>query len=91
VNVIEMNFLPDVYVQCEVCKGARYNRETLQVKYKGHSIADVLNMTVEESLEVFKNIPRASTRLQTLVDVGTWIYPLRSNCTNSIRWCRRNG
>jgi excinuclease ABC subunit A len=70
VNVIEMNFLPDVYVQCEVCKGARYNRETLQVKYKGHSIADVLNMTVEESLEVFKNIPRAATRLQTLVDVG---------------------
>lgn len=70
VNVIEMNFLPDVYVQCEVCKGARYNRETLQVKYKGHSIADVLNMTVEEALEVFKNIPRAATRLQTLVDVG---------------------
>jgi excinuclease ABC subunit A len=70
VNIIEMNFLPDVYVQCEVCKGARYNRETLQVKYKGHSIADVLNMTVEEALEVFKNIPRAFTRLQTLVDVG---------------------
>lgn len=70
VNVIEMNFLPDVYVQCEVCKGARYNRETLQVKYKGYSIADVLSMTVEESLEVFKNIPRASARLQTLVDVG---------------------
>jgi excinuclease ABC subunit A len=70
VNVIEMNFLPDVYVQCEVCKGARYNRETLQVKYKGHSIADVLNMTVEEALEVFKNIPRAATRLQTLLDVG---------------------
>ncbi|MGK7873680.1 MAG: excinuclease ABC subunit UvrA [Xenococcaceae cyanobacterium] len=70
VNVIEMNFLPDVYVQCEVCKGARYNRETLQVKYKGKSIADVLNMTVEEALEVFKNIPRAVNRLQTLVDVG---------------------
>jgi len=70
VNVIEMNFLPDVYVQCEVCKGARYNRETLQVKYKGYSIADVLNMTVEEALEVFKNIPRAATRLQTLLDVG---------------------
>lgn len=65
-----MNFLPDVYVQCEVCKGARYNRETLQVKYKGKSIADVLNMTVEESLEFFKNIPRADSRLQTLVDVG---------------------
>jgi excinuclease ABC subunit A len=70
VNVISMNFLPDVYVQCEVCKGARYNRETLQVKYKGKSISDVLNMTVEESLEMFKNIPRAGARLQTLVDVG---------------------
>ncbi|WP_107666903.1 excinuclease ABC subunit UvrA [Cyanothece sp. BG0011] len=70
VNVIEMNFLPDVYVQCEVCKGARYNRETLQVKYKGHSIADVLDMTVEEALRVFENIPRAVNRLQTLVDVG---------------------
>lgn len=70
VNVIEMNFLPNVYVQCEVCKGTRYNRETLQVKYKGYSIADVLNMTVEEALKVFENIPRAATRLQTLVDVG---------------------
>ncbi len=70
VNVISMNFLPDVYVQCDVCKGARYNRETLQVKYKNYSIADVLNMTVEEALEVFKNIPRAANRLQTLVDVG---------------------
>ncbi len=70
VNVIEMNFLPDVYVQCEVCKGARYNRETLQVKYKDKSISDVLNMTVEESLEFFTNIPKAVGRLQTLVDVG---------------------
>ncbi|HBK63810.1 MAG TPA: excinuclease ABC subunit A, partial [Cyanobacteria bacterium UBA11166] len=70
VNIIEMNFLPDVYVQCDICKGARYHRETLQVKYKGFSIADVLNMTVEEGLEVFQNIPRAVTRLQTLVDVG---------------------
>lgn len=70
VNVIEMNFLPDVYVQCEVCKGARYHRETLQVKYKGYSIADVLDMTVEEALEVFQNIPRAVNRLQTLLDVG---------------------
>jgi excinuclease ABC subunit A len=70
VNVIEMNFLPDVYVQCEVCKGARYNRETLQVKYKNYSIADVLDMTVEEALATFKNIPRAASRLQTLVDVG---------------------
>ncbi len=70
VNVIEMNFLPDVYVQCDVCKGARYNRETLQAKYKNYSIADVLDMTVEEALETFKNIPRASNRLQTLMDVG---------------------
>jgi len=70
VNVIEMNFLPDVYVQCEVCKGARYNRETLQVKFKGQSIADVLAMTVEEALEFCKNIPQAAAKLQTLVDVG---------------------
>jgi excinuclease ABC subunit A len=70
VNIIEMNFLPDVYVQCEVCKGARYNRETLQVKYKGKSISDVLNMTVEESLEFFQNIPKAVSKLQTLFDVG---------------------
>jgi excinuclease ABC subunit A len=70
VNVIEMNFLPDVYVQCEVCKGARYNRETLQVKYKGKSIADVLTMTAEEALDFFQNIPKAVARLQTMVDVG---------------------
>jgi len=70
VNVIEMNFLPDVYVQCDVCKGARYNRETLQAKYKDYSIADVLDMTVEEALETFQNIPRAAKRLQTLMDVG---------------------
>ncbi len=70
VNVIEMNFLPDVYVQCEVCKGARYNRETLQVAYKGKTIADVLNMTAEEALSFFENIPQAAARLQTMVDVG---------------------
>ena len=70
VNVIEMNFLPDVYVQCEVCKGARYNRETLQVKYKDKSISDVLNMTIEEALEFFQNIPKAVNKLQTLLDVG---------------------
>jgi len=70
VNVIEMNFLPDVYVQCDVCKGARYNRETLQVKFKGKSIADVLAMTTEEALDFFQNIPQAAARLQTLVDVG---------------------
>ncbi len=70
VNVIEMNFLPDVYVQCEVCKGARYNRETLQVTYKGKNISDVLNMTAEEALAFFENIPQAASRLQTMVDVG---------------------
>ncbi|MFM7365403.1 MAG: excinuclease ABC subunit UvrA [Cuspidothrix sp.] len=70
VNVIEMNFLPDVYVQCEVCKGARYNRETLQVKYKDQSISDVLKMTAEEALVFFENIPKAVAKLQTLVDVG---------------------
>ena len=70
VNVIEMNFLPDVYVQCEVCKGSRYNRETLQVKYKGKSIAEVLDMTVEEACGFFEAIPGAAGKLQTLVDVG---------------------
>jgi excinuclease ABC subunit A len=70
VNVIEMNFLPDVYVQCDVCKGARYNRETLQVTYRGHTIADVLEMTVEQAAEEFTAIPQAAERLRTLVDVG---------------------
>ena len=65
-----MNFLPDVYVQCEVCKGARYNRETLQVTYRGHTIAEVLEMTVEQAAEVFSAIPQAADRLRTLVDVG---------------------
>jgi len=67
---IEMHFLPDVYVPCEVCKGKRYNRETLEVKYKGKSINDVLEMTVEEGLEFFENIPKIQRRLQTLYDVG---------------------
>lgn len=67
---IEMHFLPDVYVPCEVCKGKRYNRETLEVKYKGKSIADVLDMTVEDALEFFKNIPRIHKKIQTLYDVG---------------------
>ncbi|MGE5703238.1 MAG: excinuclease ABC subunit UvrA, partial [Clostridia bacterium] len=67
---IEMHFLPDVYVPCEVCHGKRYNRETLDVKYKGKSIADVLEMTIEDSIEYFKNLPRIERKLQTLVDVG---------------------
>lgn len=67
---IEMNFLSDVYVKCDVCKGQRYNQETLEVKYKGKNIADVLDMTVGEALEFFANIPRIAQRLQTLYDVG---------------------
>ncbi len=67
---IEMHFLPDVYVPCEVCKGRRYNRETLEVKYKGKSIADVLEMTVDEALEFFDAIPRITRKLRTLADVG---------------------
>lgn len=67
---IEMQFLSDVYVPCEVCKGKRYNRETLEVKYKGKNIDDVLNMTVEEALEFFENIPRIKNKIQTLYDVG---------------------
>ncbi len=67
---IEMQFLPDVYVPCDVCHGARYNRETLQVKWKGKSIADVLNMTVSEGLEFFANIPTIVSKLETLEQVG---------------------
>lgn len=67
---IEMHFLPDVYVQCDVCKGKRYNRETLEVKYKGKNIADVLDMTVEEGVEFFTNIPRIKRKLKTLHEVG---------------------
>ncbi len=67
---IEMHFLPDVYVPCEVCKGKRYNRETLEVRYKGKNIAEILDMTIEDGCEFFKNIPRIHRKLQTLLDVG---------------------
>ena len=67
---IEMHFLPDIYVPCEVCKGKRYNRETLEVKYKGKSISDVLDMTIEEALDFFGNVPRIKQKIQTLYDVG---------------------
>ena len=67
---IEMQFLPDVYVPCEVCHGKRYNREALEIKYKGKSIADVLDMTVDEALEFFQNIPPIRNKLQTLHEVG---------------------
>ncbi len=67
---IEMHFLPDVYVPCDICKGKRYNKETLEVKYKGKSISDVLDMTVEEAREFFENIPKIKVKLDTLIDVG---------------------
>ncbi|MBU0651125.1 excinuclease ABC subunit UvrA, partial [bacterium] len=67
---VEMNFLPDVYVMCDECKGKRFNKETLEVKFKGQNISDVLDMTVEEALHFFKNIPKIHNKLETLVDVG---------------------
>ena len=67
---IEMHFLPDVYVPCEICKGKRYNRETLEVKYKGKSIADILQMNIEEAVEFFKAIPKIHRKLETLLEVG---------------------
>jgi excinuclease ABC subunit A len=70
IKKIEMNFLPDVYVTCDVCNGKRYNSETLQVKYKGKSIADILEMTVEESLQYFEDIPKIAKKLRTLNEVG---------------------
>jgi len=81
VKKIEMHFLPDVYVECEKCKGSRFNNETLQVKYKNKNIADVLNMTVEESLEFFSAIPRIKNKLQTLNDVGLGYIKLGQSST----------
>ena len=78
---IEMHFLPDVYVPCEVCKGKRYSRETLEVKYKGKSIANVLDMTVEEALEFFKNVTKIRTKLETLMDVGLGYIKLGQSST----------
>ncbi|HVF90751.1 MAG TPA: excinuclease ABC subunit A, partial [Blastocatellia bacterium] len=78
---IEMNFLPDVYVLCDVCRGARYNRETLSVHYKGKSIADLLDTTVEEALPILENIPQIKTKLQTLLDVGLSYIKLGQSAT----------
>ncbi|MBQ8647664.1 MAG: ATP-binding cassette domain-containing protein, partial [Oscillospiraceae bacterium] len=78
---IEMHFLPDVYVPCEVCKGARYNRETLEVKYKDKNISDVLNMTVEDACIFFANLPKISRKLQTLLDVGLGYVTLGQSAT----------
>ncbi|MBC7982322.1 MAG: excinuclease ABC subunit UvrA [Candidatus Obscuribacterales bacterium] len=78
---VEMHFLPDIYVACDVCKGRRYNRETLEVRYKGKSIHEVLDMTVEDAFEFFKNVPVVATKLQTLVDVGLSYIRLGQNAT----------
>jgi excinuclease ABC subunit A len=78
---IEMHFLPDVYVPCDVCKGKRYSKETLEVKYKGKSISDVLNMTVEEGVEFFKNVTSVRNKLQTLMDVGLGYIKLGQSST----------
>ena len=83
---IEMHFLSDIYVPCEVCKGKRYNKETLEVKYKGKTISDVLDMTVEEALEFFKNLPKIKNKIQTLYDVGLGYIKLRTTIYNIIWW-----
>jgi len=81
VRKIEMNFLPDVYIECAECKGKRYNHETLEVRYKGKSIADVLNMTVGEALNFFENVPQIERRLKTLSDVGLGYIMLGQSAT----------
>ncbi|HEU4391315.1 MAG TPA: ATP-binding cassette domain-containing protein, partial [Blastocatellia bacterium] len=78
---IEMNFLPDVYVLCDICRGARYNRETLSVRYKGKSIADLLDTSVEEGLEYLENVPQIKAKLQTLIDVGLGYIKLGQSAT----------
>lgn len=80
-----MHFLADVYVPCEVCHGKRYNRETLEVLYKGKSIADVLDMTAEEALSFFDNLPKIRNRIQTLVDVGLGYIKLGQSSTTLSR------
>jgi len=78
---IEMNFMPDVYVQCEVCNGRRYNQETLAVKFHGHSIADVLDLTIEDALPLLTDVPQVRQKLQTLVDVGLGYIHLGQSAT----------
>ena len=78
---VEMHFLPDVYVPCDVCRGKRYNRETLEIRYKGKNIHEVLDMTVEDALEFFRNVPVVAKKLQTLTDVGLAYIRLGQNAT----------
>jgi len=78
---IEMHFLPDVHVTCEACKGSRFNRDTLEIKYRGYNIADVLNMTINQTFTFFENIPNVKNRLKTLVDVGLGYIKLGQSAT----------
>jgi excinuclease ABC subunit A len=78
---IEMHFMPDIYVKCDVCSGKRYNRETLEVKYKGYSVAEILEMTVEQAHEVFRNVPRIANVLRTLEEVGLGYITLGQSST----------
>jgi excinuclease ABC subunit A len=78
---VEMHFLPDIYVPCDVCRGKRYNRETLEIRYKGRNIHEVLNMTVEDALEFFRNVPVVARKLGTLMDVGLSYIRLGQNAT----------
>jgi excinuclease ABC subunit A len=82
---IEMHFLPDVYVECDQCHGKRYNRETLEIKYRDHSIADVLDMTVDEALDFFEAMPSIRDKLSTLSQVGTWLYSCGATRHNPFR------
>ena len=88
---IEMHFLPDVYVPCEQCHGKRYNRETLEVRFKGKTIADVLEMPIEEALEFFAHIPKIRRRVQALFDVGPRLHAARASRRRRCRAARRSG
>ena len=85
IKKIEMHFLADIFVPCEVCKGKRYNRETLEVKYKGKNIYEVLEMTVDEGVEFFGNIPKIKRKLETFTGSRSWIYQTRSKLNNFVR------
>ena len=83
---IEMHFLPDVYVPCEVCHGTRYNSETLEVRYKGKNIAEILDMTVDDAVDFFAAIPKIARKVQTIKDVGAWVCDLGTTSNNPLRW-----
>ena len=81
-----MNFLPDVHVECETCQGKRFNRETLEIRYKGKSISDVLNMTIEDATDFFEIIPKIHRKLKTIKDVGLGYITLRTTIYHTFWW-----